>query len=241
MSIVGPEGLSEIPSAEKYQYSKEIVKSVPYKYQNTPKSEYLMNEFIDAFQELDSKKIFDYFIDLEKLYFLIACGSIICSVFYIAVLVKRYPIIRNIEIMSAGLDRARVWNEREEQILKFELENIDLQSDSEKIRKLNSKRLFYSDRVQYELANCDRDRIEIETKLKLISLICLIGLYIFFIVLFIGSLIIHPHLCIILSVVLIYAIITAKLIDYHYVGFSKNETVKKLNQCSRRTNYFNFF
>ena len=75
---------------------------------------------------------------INKIYFLIAAGSIICSVFYIAVLLKRYPIIRNIEILSSGLDRAKVWNDREEKILIMELENSELKSDSEKMKMLKS-------------------------------------------------------------------------------------------------------
>ena len=149
--------------------------------------ETLINEFFKSIIELNIKELTTYLNEVDKIYFLIACGSIICSVFYIAVLLKRYPIIKNIEILSSGLDRAKVWNDREEQILNLELENADLEADSKKIKLLKSKRVYFSDRIQFELANCEKYRIEIETKFRLISIIRLIGLYTFFLVLFISS------------------------------------------------------
>ena len=209
LAIVGPEGYSEITNHN---------------------SEYLINGFIDALTELNSVVILTYFNEVNKIYFLIAAGSIICSVFYIAVLLKRYPIIRNIEILSSGLERAKVWNEREEKILIMELENSELKSDSDKLKILKSKRNYYSDRIQYELAICEKYRIEIETKFKLISMIRLVGLYIFFLVLFISSRIIHHDLCFILLVIFLYAIITAKLIDYQYSSFFKSNRFIKFKK-----------
>ena len=150
---------------------------------------------------LDFKVLLSYFNEIDKIYFLIATGSIICSVFYIAVLLKRYPIIRNIEILSSGLERAKVWNEREENILNLELERSELDPGSEKMKLLKSKRVYFSDKIQLELANCDKYKIEIDTKFQLISIIRLIGLYIFFFILFISSRIIHPDLCIILFII----------------------------------------
>ena len=208
LAIVGPEG---------YEYTNHNSKE-------------LIDGFIGAIGELNFVVILTYFNNVNKIYFLIAAGSIICSVFYIAVLLKRYPIIRNIEILSSGLDRAKVWNDREEKILIMELENSELKSDSEKMKMLKSKRIYYSDRIQYELANCEKYRIEIETKFKLISMIRLVGLYIFFLVLFISSRIIHPDLCFILLVIFLYAIITAKLIDYQYSSFFKSNRFVKLKK-----------
>lgn len=208
LAIVGPEG---------YEYTNHNSKE-------------LIDGFISALKELNFVVILTYFNNVNKIYFLIAAGSIICSVFYIAVLLKRYPIIRNIEILSSGLDRAKVWNDREEKILIMELENSELKSDSEKMKMLKSKRIYYSDRIQYELANCEKYRIEIETKFKLISMIRLVGLYIFFLVLFISSRIIHPDLCFILLVIFLYAIITAKLIDYQYSRFFKSNRFVKLKK-----------
>ena len=208
LAIVGPEG---------YSYTDH-------------NSKVLIDGFITAISEFNFVEMLTYFNNVNKIYFLIAAGSIICSVFYIAVLLKRYPIIRNIEILSSGLDRARVWNDREEKILIMELENSELKSDSEKMKVLKSKRIYYSDRIQFELANCEKYRIEIETKFKLISMIRLVGLYIFFLVLFISSRIIHPDLCFILLVIFLYAIITAKLIDYQYSSFFKSNRFVKLKK-----------
>jgi len=206
LAIVGPEGYNQITNHN---------------------SESLINEFIGSIVKFKFSEILSFFNEVDKIHYLIACGSIICSVFYIAVLLKRYPIIRNIEMLSSGLDRAKVWNDREENILALELENSELKSDSDKLKMLKTKRTYYSDRIQHELANCEKYRIELETKFKLISIIRLIGLYIFFFVLFISSRIIHHDLCIILLVILLYAIITAKLIDYHYISFFKSNTYKK--------------
>lgn len=208
LAIVGPEG---------YSYTDHNSKE-------------LIDGFIVAISEFNFIEMLTYFNNVNKIYFLIAAGSIICSVFYIAVLLKRYPIIRNIEILSSGLDRAKVWNEREEKILIMELENSELKSDSEKRKMLKSKRIYYSDRIQFELANCEKYRIEIETKFKLISMIRLVGLYIFFLVLFISSRIIHPDLCFILLVIFLYAILTAKLIDYQYSSFFKSNKLAKFKK-----------
>lgn len=208
LAIVGPEG---------YSYTDHNSKE-------------LIDGFIGAMSEFNFVEILTYFNNVNKIYFLIAAGSIICSVFYIAVLLKRYPIIRNIEILSSGLDRAKVWNDREEKILIMELENSELKSDSEKMKMLKSKRIYYSDRIQFELANCEKYRIEIETKFKLISMIRLVGLYIFFLVLFISSRIIHPDLCFILLVIFLYAIVTAKLIDYQYSSFFKSNRFVKFKK-----------
>lgn len=208
LAIVGPEG---------YEYTDHNSKE-------------LIDGFIGAISEFNFVEILTYFNNVNKIYFLIAAGSIICSVFYIAVLLKRYPIIRNIEILSSGLDRAKVWNDREEKILIMELENSELKSDSEKMKMLKSKRIYYSDRIQFELANCEKYRIEIETKFKLISMIRLVGLYIFFLVLFISSRIIHPDLCFILLVIFLYAIVTAKLIDYQYSSFFKSNRFVKFKK-----------
>jgi len=208
LAIVGPEG---------YSYTDHNSKE-------------LIDGFIGAMSEFNFVEMLTYFNNVNKIYFLIAAGSIICSVFYIAVLLKRYPIIRNIEILSSGLDRAKVWNDREEKILIMELENSELKSDSEKMKMLKSKRIYYSDRIQFELANCEKYRIEIETKFKLISMIRLVGLYIFFLVLFISSRIIHPDLCFILLVIFLYAIVTAKLIDYQYSSFFKSNRFVKFKK-----------
>ena len=213
LAIAGPEGYAQITDHN---------------------SESLINNFLSAMGSLDFKVLLSYFNEIDKIYFLIATGSIICSVFYIAVLLKRYPIIRNIEILSSGLERAKVWNEREENILNLELERSELDPGSEKMKLLKSKRVYFSDKIQLELANCDKYKIEIDTKFQLISIIRLIGLYIFFFILFISSRIIHPDLCIILFIILVYAIISAKLIDYHYVSLLDKKESGKYRK------YFNY-
>jgi hypothetical protein len=54
--------------------------------------------------------------DEQEFIFLIAIGSIICSVFYISVLIKRYPIIISIEKLIAEINKAKMWNNREENL-----------------------------------------------------------------------------------------------------------------------------
>jgi hypothetical protein len=198
-----------------------------------------MEVLINKFQNMEFSHLINPDTNQTDLYLLIAVGSIICSVFYIAVLVKRYPIIKSIEHLNAGLERAKVWNNREEEILRAEIQTSHIATQNS-IKLLNSKRELYSDRIQSELANCEQSRVEIETKVRLISIIRNIGLYIFFGVLFIGSLIVHPMLCLVLVTILIYAIITAKIIDYDFGHLFENKATSGIRSAFNKNDQMKF-
>jgi len=205
LTIVGPEGA-------------EAMSNIDFRSQ--------LDTIFEQIKQLNLTELFGDKHNIDHLYILIACGSIICSVFYIAVLIKRYPIIRNIESLAASAEKAKIWNKREEDMVLLESQ-AEVKDDIQKevVENIIGKRLKYSNSIQIKLAECEEKSVEIESKIKLISMLRIIGLYIFFSVLFIGSLIIHPVLWVILISILFYAILTAKIIN---IDFGKNNFINWL-------------
>ena len=143
----------------------------------------------------------------QEYYFVIATGSLICAVLYISVLLKRFPIIKAIENLFSSLKSAESWNRREEDILLQEVRaEIDDSPDVIK-QKLISKRKYYTERLQQNLASCQLLKNKISTNLKIISTIRTIGLYSFFFVLLTATSMISPSLTLLFVFILAYALI----------------------------------
>ena len=143
----------------------------------------------------------------QEYYFVIATGSLICAVLYISVLLKRFPIIKAIENLFSSLKSAESWNRREEDILLQEVRaEIDDSPDVIK-QKLISKRKYYTERLQQNLASCQLLKNKISTNLKIISTIRTIGLYSFFFVLLTATSMISPSLTMLFIFILAYALI----------------------------------
>ena len=143
----------------------------------------------------------------QEYFFIIAMGSLVCSILYISVLLKRFPIIKSIEGLFMEIKSAQTWNQREEDMLiqevKAEIENSPILIKE----KMSEKKQYYTARLQEKLAYCQLKKNKIETNLKIISTIRTIGLYTFFFVLLTATSMISPNLTIIFILILAYSLI----------------------------------
>ena len=174
--------------------------------------------------------------DEQEFIFLIAIGSIICSVFYISVLIKRYPIIISIEKLIAEINKAKMWNNREENLHNNKIEtemtyrakmwdnreenllNKKIETEMTQMPdylKLEYDREIqkYTDKVQIQLAVCENFASKIETNIAIVSLFRSIGLGVFFIVLLISTLMIDFGISVFLLIIITYAIFIAEILN----------------------------
>jgi hypothetical protein len=151
--------------------------------------------------------------DEQEYIFLIAIGSIICSVFYISVLIKRYPIVISIEKLLAEIDKAKMWNIREENMYSKKIETEIMHLPDELIVQYDNKIEYYSEKIQNQLASCENIASKIETNISIVSLFRSIGLGMFFTVLLISTLMIDYSISIFLLIVITYAIFIAEILN----------------------------
>jgi hypothetical protein len=145
--------------------------------------------------------------DEQEYLFLIAIGSIICSVLYISVLIKRFAVIMRIEGLFSELNKAMVWNRREEDALSNEMRTEVEGGNNVVLEKFIIKRKYYSEKLQIQLAKCELLCTKIETNIQVLSFIRNLGLGIFFLVLMIGTMMLDPRFTIVLASILLYALI----------------------------------
>ncbi len=157
--------------------------------------------------------------DEQEYLFLIAIGSILCSVSFIAVLLKRFPIIVGIENFSSEINKATVWNSREEHIqlkkIEFDIESKLVESTSNQVvlEKYEERRDKYTERLQSQLAICELQANRLETNIKTISILRTFGLTIFYFVLSISTLMIDYVVSVFLFVILTYSIFGAQIMN----------------------------
>lgn len=151
--------------------------------------------------------------DEQEYIFLIAIGSIICSVFYIAVLIKRYPIVISIEKLIAEINKAKIWNDREESMQNRKLETEMMHMPDDFIDTYDKKIDYFSERLQNQLAICESVASKIETNIKIVSIFRSIGLGLFFIVLLISTQMIDSSVSLFLFVIITYAIFIAEILN----------------------------
>ncbi|MFM7683895.1 MAG: hypothetical protein ACKO7P_14310, partial [Bacteroidota bacterium] len=157
--------------------------------------------------------------DEQEYLFLIAIGSILCSVSFIAVLLKRFPIIVGIENFASEINKASVWNNREEHIqlkkIEFDIESKLMESTTNKvvIDKYDERRDEYTERLQSQLAICELQANRLETNIKTISILRTFGLFIFYFVLSISTLMIDYVISVFLFVILTYSIFGAQIMN----------------------------
>jgi hypothetical protein len=151
--------------------------------------------------------------DEQEYIFLIAIGSIICSVLYISVLIKRFAVIMKIESLFSDLKVALVWNRREEDALANEM-RIEAEDGNKLIlEKFQKRRFFYSEKLQIQLALCELNCTKIETNIQIISLLRHFGLIIFFLVLLIGTMMLDPKFTIILGSIIAYSLLASSFMQ----------------------------
>ena len=172
--------------------------------------------------------------DEQEYLFLIAIGSILCSICFIAVLLKRFPIIVGLENFASEISKAGIWNNREEQIqlkkMEFDIESNIMDSDANQtvIEKYEERREHYTERLQSQLAICELQSNRLETNINTISILRTLGLFIFYFVLSISTLMIDYAASVILFVILTYSIFGAQIMnDGSFIYWIYRRTFKR--------------
>jgi hypothetical protein len=145
--------------------------------------------------------------DEQEYLFLIAIGSIICSVLYISVLINRFVIILKIETLFSEINKAMAWNRREEDALANEMRAEVENSGALILEKFVAKRKYYTEKLQIQLAKCSQLGTKIETNIQVATFVRNIGLYTFFVVLLVGTMMLDPKFTFVLSFILLYAMV----------------------------------
>lgn len=161
----------------------------------------------------DKQKFIKYYCitkdrwDEQEYLFLIAIGSIICSVLYISVLINRFVIILKIETLFSEINKAMAWNRREEDALANEVRTSIEGNNQLVLNEFIKKRKYYTEKLQIQLAKCSQIGTKIETNIQVATFVRSIGLYTFFTVLLIGTMMLDPKFTFVLSFILIYAMV----------------------------------
>ena len=149
---------------------------------------------------------------------IITIGSLLASVFYIIVLIKRFSILKSIEYAQLKIERANSWNEREEKEIK---------------EKNLLKTIRFTDQIQIELASANRICQEVKSNLSLVSFIRSMGTFSFFVVILVTADMIHHYLFIFSMLVAIYGLLASLLMSHSLVGVKSlfhREKSKGLNE-----------
>ena len=209
IQITSPEAVAEYSRSKKEGVFKhwvyERVTAIAHSFEmNGLKAEIIEKKKIER-DQINNDEIRQW--TEQEYYFVIATGSLICAVLYISVLLKRFPIIKAIENLFTSIKSAESWNRREEDILLQEV-RAEVEDSPDVIKqKLISKRQYYTERLQQNLASCQLLKNKINTNLKIISTIRTIGLYSFFFVLLTATSMISPSLTLVFVFILAYALI----------------------------------
>jgi hypothetical protein len=122
---------------------------------------------------------------------LIVMGSLVSSVFYITVLIKRFAILKSLENTQLKIERAKAWNKYEEM----------------------SHEVKYTDQIQIELAKASEMSERINSNLNMASIIRKIGLYFFFTIVLIAAKMISLELFFILLTITVYGIFASSIMN----------------------------
>jgi hypothetical protein len=123
-----------------------------------------------------------------------------------------------------------VWNTREEHIqlkkIEFDIESklVDAASNEVVVGKYEERRDAYTERLQSQLAICELQANRLETNIKTVSILRTFGLFIFYFVLSISTLMIDYVVSVFLFVILTYSIFGAQIMNdesIFYWMFSK--------------------
>ena len=142
---------------------------------------------------------------------LLIIGSLLSSSFYVIVLLKKFAVAKSIYKARESIDKASIWNIREEKYLEKE-QLSDNSSDKEK-NKLEV--LTATDRIQIELAKSSSLIQNIGSNLRFSEATRHLGLYCFFSVLLIGALFLHQFIALFVLFTAIYGVLASYLIGYN--------------------------
>ncbi|MCE2712091.1 MAG: hypothetical protein LW688_06070 [Cryomorphaceae bacterium] len=135
---------------------------------------------------------------------LIIIGSLISSVFYVIVLMKRFSILKAIEKAQLKVEKAKTWNSREE------TRNQILDNSGKSPER-------FTDLIQMELASAFELSENIDSNLGITSFIRMLALYMFFMILLTSSYLIHHDLFLLITFSTIYGLVASAIM----FGFKK--------------------
>lgn len=155
-----------------------------------------MNSFESFFQHVWNTKMWDHGKLKETLGFgFLLVGSVVSSIMYMVILMKRFPIIKSIENVKGHLKMAQFYNEKEEN------------ESSEK------SKIVYTQQIQVEIAKCEEQKIMLDSNFRIVSFFRASGLFSFFMVLLVATMMISWVFFLSALLVVLYVVVAAKMID----------------------------
>ena len=122
-------------------------------------------------------------------------GSVISSIMYMVILMKRFPIIKSIENVRGHLKMAQFYNEKE---------NNETSLASKEI---------YTQQIQVEIAKCEEQKIMLDSNFRIVSFFRGSGLFSFSMVLLVATMMISWVFFMSASIVGLYVFVAANMID----------------------------
>jgi ABC-type siderophore export system fused ATPase/permease subunit len=112
-----------------------------------------------------------------------------------------------IETLFSEINKAMAWNRREEDALANEVRTRIEGNNQLVLNEFIKKRKYYTEKLQIQLSKCSQIGTKIETNIQVATFVRSIGLYTFFTVLLIGTMMLDPKFTFVLSFILIYAMV----------------------------------
>ena len=132
----------------------------------------------------------------EKLGFgFLLVGSVVSSIMYMVILMKRFPIIKSIENVRGHLKMAQFYNEKE---------NNETSLASKEI---------YTQQIQVEIAKCEEQKIMLDSNFRIVSFFRTSGLFSFSMVLLVATMMISWVFFMSALIVGLYVFVAAYMID----------------------------
>ena len=136
---------------------------------------------------------------------LIILGSLLSSVFYVVLLLKRFAILKSIELAQLKIELANSWNAREEyHVVNMEESNINAD-------------MKFTEQIQIELSNANKICSEIYSNLNILTFMRLLGLGSFFFVLLISAEWFDHSVFLLVLIITIYGIIITLFLNKTHV------------------------
>ena len=122
-------------------------------------------------------------------------GSVVSSIMYMVILMKRFPIIKSIENVRGHLKMAQFYNEKENNVT-----------------SLASKEI-YTQQIQVEIAKCEEQKIMLDSNFRIVSFFRASGLFSFSMVLLVATMMISWVFFMSALIVGLYVFVAAYMID----------------------------
>jgi hypothetical protein len=149
---------------------------------------------------------------------IITFGSLISSTLYLIVLIKRFSILKTIEMTQLLVERANVWNQREQKELEGGKDSFATK---------------FTDQIQIELSQANEMAENIQSNLNLTSIIRAGGVFAFFSIILVSAEMIEHQLFIILFTFALYGFLANFLMNLE-------SNLKRVFQSKREADRFIF-